>query len=55
MDLFVAGLDGSHRGKIKKHCDGKIIFGNIETVIKVNSDSVSRKKKVCVQLMKLAI
>lgn len=37
MDLFIAGLGAIFIEEDLTHCDGKIIFGNSKTVIKVNS------------------
>lgn len=38
MDLFVSGLDAMLLEEELTNCDGKIIFGNSKTVIKVNSN-----------------
>lgn len=37
MDLFVAGIDAILIDENLNNCDGKIIFGNSKTIIKVNS------------------
>lgn len=37
MDLFVAGLDATLIEEPLTNCDGKIIFGNSKSIIKVNS------------------
>lgn len=48
MDLFVSGLDAIYVEEELNNCDGKIIFGNNKTVIKVNSkiQFVQRKRFV---------
>lgn len=45
MDLFVAGLDAVLIEEELKHCDGKIIFGNNKSVIKVNSQIQFSERK----------
>lgn len=45
MDLFVSGLDAMLIEEELTNCDGKIIFGNNKTVIKVNSNIQFEQRK----------
>jgi hypothetical protein len=45
MDLFVAGLDAILIEEELNHCDGKIVFGNSKSVIKVNSQIQFAERK----------
>lgn len=45
MDLFIAGLDAILLEEALSNCDGKIIFGNIKTIIKVNSNIQFQERK----------
>lgn len=45
MDLFVSGLDTMLIEEELTNCDGKIIFGNNKTVIKVNSNIQFEQRK----------
>lgn len=38
MDLLVSGLDAVYMEEPMAHCDGKIIFGKLQTLIKVSSN-----------------
>lgn len=45
MDLFVSGLDAMLIEEELTNCDGKIIFGNSKSVIKVNSNIQFAERK----------
>ena len=45
MDLLVAGLDAILIEEELPNCDGKIIFGNTKTIIKVNSKIQFQERK----------
>lgn len=45
MDMLVAGLDAILIEEALSNCDGKIIFGNTKTVIKVNSNIQFAERK----------
>lgn len=45
MDFFVAGLDAILIEEPLSNCDGKIIFGNSKTIIKVNSQIQFEERK----------
>ena len=45
MDLFVAGMDSILIEEPLAHCDGRIIFGNNKTIIKINSQIQFQQRK----------